>query len=43
MKERTHVLDLDKLSMYGLDDLLQSVFVARETLAELESVNRFPH
>ena len=27
MKDRTHVLDFDKLSMYGQDDLLQSAFV----------------
>jgi hypothetical protein len=37
MKDRIHVLDLDMLSMYGHDDLLQSVFVVRETLVELES------
>jgi hypothetical protein len=30
---------LDMLSMYGQDDLLQSVFVAGETLVELESEN----
>ena len=28
------VLDLDKLSMYGQDDLLQSAIVVRERLAE---------
>ena len=41
MKDRTHVLDWDKLSMYGQDDLLRSAFVVRETLAELESENHF--
>jgi hypothetical protein len=34
MKDRTHVLDWDKLSMYDQDDLPPSVFVARETLVE---------
>ena len=43
MKDRIHVLNSDKLSMYGQDDLLQSVFVARETLVEQESENRFLH
>ena len=43
MKDRTHVLDWDKLSRYGQDDLLQSVFVAREMPVELESENRFLH
>ena len=43
MKDRIHVLDWDKLSTYGQDDLLQSVFVAREMLVELESENRFLH
>ena len=37
MMDRTHVLDLDRLSMYDQDDLPQSAFVARETLVELES------
>ena len=32
MKDRIHVLDWDKLSMYDQDDLHQSVFVARESL-----------
>ncbi len=41
MKDRIHVLDWDKLSMYDQDDLLQLVFVAIETLVELESENRF--
>jgi hypothetical protein len=35
MKDRTNVPDWDKLSTYGQDDLLQSVFVVRETLVEL--------
>jgi hypothetical protein len=43
MKDRTHVLDWDKLSMYDQDDLLKSVFVAREMPVELESENRFLH
>ncbi len=43
MKDRTYVRDWDKLSTYGQDDLLQSVFVVRETLVELESENRFLH
>jgi hypothetical protein len=43
MKDRTHVLDWDKLSTYGQDDLLQSVFVAREMPVELESENHFLH
>ena len=41
MKDRTHVLDLDMLSTYGQDDLIQSASVVRETLVELESENRF--
>ena len=40
-KDRTHVLDQDKLSMYDQDDLLQLAFVAREMLVELESENHF--
>ena len=43
MRDRIHVLDLDKLSKYGQHDLHQSVFVARETLVELESENHFLH
>ena len=43
MKDRIDVLDWDKLSMYDQDDLLQLAFVARETLVELESENRFLH
>ena len=35
MKDRTNVPDWDKVSTYGQDDLLQSVFVVRETLVEL--------
>jgi len=34
---------MDKLSIYDQDDLHQSVFVARETLVELESENHFLH
>ena len=41
MKDRMHVPDWDKLSMYGQDDLRQSAFVARETLVELGSENHF--
>jgi hypothetical protein len=41
MKDRMHVPDWDKLSMYGQDHLRQSVFVARETLVELGSENHF--
>jgi hypothetical protein len=43
MKDRIHVRDWDKLSMYGQDDLPQSAFVVKETLVELESENRFLH
>jgi hypothetical protein len=43
MKDRTHVPDLDMLSTYGLDNLLQLAFVAIETLVELESENHFLH
>ena len=43
MKDRTHVLDWDKLSKYDQDDLLQSAFAVRETLVELESENPFLH
>ena len=43
MRDRIDVLDLDKLSKYGQDDLHQLVFVARETLVELESENHFLH
>jgi len=43
MKDRISVLNLDTLSMYGQDDLHQSVFVARELLVELESENHFLH
>lgn len=35
LKDRTHVQDLDKLSTYGQDVLHLLVFVARETLVEL--------
>ena len=43
MKDRIHVLDLDMLSTYDQDVLLQLVFAARETLAEQESQYRFLH
>jgi hypothetical protein len=43
MKDRIDVRDLDKLSMYDQDDLLQLIFVAGETIAELESQNHFLH
>jgi hypothetical protein len=41
MRDRIDVLDLDMLSTYDQDDLLQLAFVARETLVELESENHF--
>jgi hypothetical protein len=41
MKDRGDVLDWDKLSTSGQDDLFQLVFVAEGTLVELESENRF--
>jgi hypothetical protein len=41
MKNRIDVLDLDKLSTYGQDDLFQSVFAGGERLVELESENHF--
>ena len=34
MKDRIDVLDLDKLSTYDQDDLLQSAFVAKETIVD---------
>ena len=43
MKDRTDVLNLDRLSTYGQDDLPQSVFVAGETPVELELENHFLH
>ena len=43
MKDRIHVQDLDMLSMYGQDDLHLLIFVARETLVELEFENHFLH
>ena len=43
MKDRTHVLDLDKLSTYGQDDLIQSASVVKETLLELEFVYHSLH
>ena len=42
-KDRTHVLDLDKLSTYGQDDLIQSASVVRETIVELESAYHSLH
>jgi len=41
MKERKNVLDWDMLSTYDQDDSHQSIFVARETLVEVESENHF--
>lgn len=41
VKDRIHVLGM--LSTYDQDVLLQLVFAARETLAELESRKRFLH
>jgi hypothetical protein len=41
MMDRRHVPDLDMLSMYGQDDLHQSVSAAGETLAQLEFVYHF--
>ena len=41
MRDRGDVLNWDKLSKCDLDDLVQSVFVARETLVELGSENHF--
>ena len=43
MKDRIHVLDLDRLSMYGQDDLHLLIFVAGETLVELEFEYHFLH
>jgi hypothetical protein len=43
MRDKMYDQDLDILSMYGQGDLLQSVFVAGETLVELESENHFLH
>jgi hypothetical protein len=43
MKDRMHDPDLDMLSMYGQDDLYQSVFVVKERLAPLESEYHFLH
>ena len=43
MKDKIDVLDWDMLSMYGQDDSLRSIFVARETLVELEPENHFLH
>ena len=43
MRDKMYDQDLDMLSMYGQDDLLQSVFVAGETPVGLESENHFLH
>ena len=43
MKDKIDVLNLDKLSTYGQDDLIQSASVVRETLVELGSENHFRH
>jgi len=43
MNDRTNGLVQDKLSTYGQDDLHLSIFVARETLVELESEYHFLH
>jgi len=43
MKERIDVLDWDKLSRYGQDDLPQLAFVARGMLVELELENHSHH
>ena len=43
MKDRTNDLGQDKLSTYGQDDLHLLIFVARETLVELESENHSLH
>ena len=40
-KGRTNVLDLDKLSTYGQDDLPLSVSAVKEMLAVLGSLNHF--
>ena len=41
MRDKIHDQDLDTLSPYGQGDLLQSVFVVGETLAQLVSVYHF--
>jgi hypothetical protein len=43
MRDRGYVLNWDKLSKYDLDDLVQSVFVVREMLVVLETLNHFVH
>ena len=43
MKDRIDVLDWDKLSRYGQDDLPQLAFVARGMLVELELENHSHH
>ena len=41
MKDRIDVLDLDKLSAYGQDGLLQLAFAGEEMLVEQEPENHF--
>jgi hypothetical protein len=41
MRDKIHDQDSDMLSTYDQDDLLQSVFVVGEMLAELMSVYHF--
>jgi hypothetical protein len=43
MTDRTNGLGQGKLSTYGQDDLHLLIFVARETLVELESEYHFLH
>ena len=43
MMDRTNDRGQDKLSTYGQDDLHLLIFVARETLVELESENHSLH
>ena len=42
-KGRNSAPDWDMLSTYNQDDLLRSIFVAREMLVELALENRFLH
>ena len=42
-KDRIDVLDLDILSMYDQDDLIQSVFAEEEKIVELVFVCHFLH
>jgi hypothetical protein len=43
VRDREDVLNSDMLSMYDQDDLLQLAFVAKEKLAELETLYHFAH